>query len=131
MPKFEIDKEFKGIEGVRAYHVALSIIRSLYYLPKEIDGQIIFHDTFEKMSNWFDELDEENKRKFLKIGVENGAVLEQEEIYSMLKFAKDENGVQFGKENINNLSPFAINDLILEVAFELAKQKVFFYQTNK
>jgi hypothetical protein len=36
-----------------------------------------------------------------------------------------------GKENINNLTAFEIHDLTLEVALEILKQKVFFYQTNK
>jgi hypothetical protein len=131
MPKFEIEKEFKGIDGVKAYHSALTLVRSLYYIPKELEGIIIFHDTYEKMVKWFDELDDENKRKFLKIAVEDGAVLELKEIESLFKFAKDENGVPLGKENINNLNAFEINDLILEIACEIIKSKVFFYQMNK
>ena len=37
MPKFEIDKEFRGIEGAKAYHSALALVRSLWYIPKGID----------------------------------------------------------------------------------------------
>ena len=131
MPKFEIEKEFKGIDGAKAYHSALALVRSLYYIPKELDGVIIFHETFKEMSDWFDGLDNENKRKYLRIAVEDGAMLEEKEIESLFKFAKDENGVPLGKENINNLNPFEIHDLILDIACEILKTKVFFYQTNK
>lgn len=126
MPKFVIDKEFRGIAGAKAYHSALALIRSLWYIPKDVE-----HNTFKEMSDWFDMLDDENKRKYLKLAVEDGAMLEEKEIESLFKFAKDENGVPFGKENIENLTPFEIHDLILEVACEILKAKVFFYQTNK
>ena len=126
MPKFEIDKEFKGIEGAKAYHSALALIRSLWYIPKGID-----HSTYKEMSDWFDCLNDEEKRKYLKLAVEDGAMLQEEEIQALFKFAKDENGVPFGKENINNLTAYEIHDLTLEVALEILKQKVFFYQTNK
>ena len=83
------------------------------------------------MSNWFDGLDDENKRKYLKLAVEDGAMLQPEEIESLLKFAKDENGVPICKENIENLTGFEIHDLILNVSCEILKSKVFFYQMNK
>lgn len=127
MSKFTItEKEFKGIAGAKAYHSALALIRSLWYIPKDID-----HDSFVEMSNWFDKLDDENKRKYLKLAVEDGAMLQPEEIESLLKFAKDENGVPICKENIENLTGFEIHDLILNVSCEILKSKVFFYQTNK
>jgi len=127
MSKFTItEKEFRGINGVRAFHSALALRRSLYYIPKDVH-----HETFLELSNWFDKLDDENKRKYLKLAIEDGAWLEEKEIEALLKFAKDENGVPICKENIENLKPFEIDDLTLEVACEILKAKVFFYQMNK
>lgn len=126
MSKFKIDTEFRGIAGARAYHSALALVRSLWYIPKDVD-----HATFKEMSDWFDMLDYDNKRKYLKLAVEDGAMLEDKEIEALLKFARDENGVPICKENIENLTPFEIHELILEVSWEILKAKVFFCQTNK
>jgi len=126
MSKYIIDTEFKGIKGAKAYHSALSLVRSLWYIPKDVD-----HKTFKEMSDWFDSLNDEERRKYLKLAVEDGAKLEDKEIAEMLAFASDSNGIPICKENINNLSPFEIHDLILDVACNIFKSKVFFYQTSK
>ena len=127
MSKFTItEKEFKGIAGVKALHAALALRRSLWYIPKDID-----HDSFVDMSNWLDGLDDEDRRKYLKLAVEDGAMLQKEEISSLLIYAKDEHGVPICKENIENLTAFEINDIVLEVSCEILKAKVFFYQKNK
>lgn len=126
MSKFEIDTQFKGLKGAKAYHSALSLVRSLWYIPKDVD-----HQTFEEMTGWFDQLNDDEKRKYLKLAVEDGAELTDQEIQSLLIFAKDQNGIPFGKENIENLTPFEIYETIIDVACNIFKLKVFFYQTNK
>ena len=126
MSKFEIDTEFNGLKGAKAYHSALSLVRSLWYIPKDVD-----HQTFEEMTGWFDQLNEDEKRKYLKLALEDGAELTDQEKQSLLFFAKDQNGIPFGKENIENLTCFEIYDTIIDVACNIFKVKVFFYQTNK
>jgi hypothetical protein len=126
MPNFQIDSEFKGIQGARAYHAALTFIRSIYYLPMICPERDYF-----KAHDWFDGLEEEEKRKVLKVAIEDGAMLNDDEIHSLLYFAKDKNGVRFGKETIKNLEPFEINEILLEVACEIFKKKLFFYQKTK
>jgi hypothetical protein len=126
MSKFTIDTEFRGIAGARAYHAALTFVRSIYYLPMICPERDYF-----KAVDWFDLLPEEEKRKILKIAIDDGAMLNEDEIYSILSFAKDINGVPLGKETIKNLEAFEINEVLLDVSCEIFKKKVFFYQTNK
>jgi hypothetical protein len=126
MSKFTIDIEFRGIAGARAYHAALTFVRSIYYLPMICPERDYF-----KAVDWFDLLPEEEKRKILKIAIDDGAMLNEDEIYSILSFAKDINGVPLGKETIKNLEAFEINEVLLDVSCEIFKKKVFFYQTNK
>lgn len=126
MSKFQIDTEFKGIAGARAYHSAQIFVRSLYYLP-----MICTERDYYKAVDWFDLLPDEEKRKVLKIAIDDGAMLKEEEIQAILVFAKDQNGISFGKETIQNLTPFEIKDALLEVCLEIFKKKVFFYQMNR
>ena len=126
MSKYTIDTEFRGITGAKAYHAALTFVRSIYYLPIICPERDYF-----KLVDWFDGLDDEMKRKLLKVAIDDGAINNDDEIYSLLSFAKDQNSIPFGKESINNLTPFEIKDIILDVACEIFKKKVFFYQTNK
>jgi hypothetical protein len=126
MSKYTIDSEFKGIAGVKAYHAVLTFVRSLYYLP-----MICTERDYFKAIEWFDLLSDEEKRKVLKIAIDDGAMLTDEEIHSVLIFAKDQNNVSFGKESVKSLNAFEINEILLDVACEIFKKKVFFYQTNK
>tara|TARA_R110000851_G_scaffold184676_2_gene334038 strand:- start:3248 stop:3625 length:378 start_codon:yes stop_codon:yes gene_type:complete len=125
MSKFIINTEFRGIAGVRAYHAALTLQRSIYYTP------ICPHTDYVKATEWFDELVDDEKRRILKVAIDDGAELDAEEIHAILLFAKDQNGVPLGKESINGLEAFAIHDALLDVVCEIFKKKVFFYQTNK
>jgi len=126
MSKFTIDSEFRGIAGARAYHAALTFVRSIYYLPMICPERDYF-----KAVDWFDTLEDEEKRKILKVAIDDGAMLNEEEIHAMLIFAKDQNGVPFGKESVKNLTAFEINEALLDVACEIFKKKVFFCQTSK
>jgi len=68
MSDFIIDSEFRGIKGARAYHAALTLIRSIYYLPMICPERDYF-----KAHDWFDALSDEDKRKILKVAIEDGA----------------------------------------------------------
>lgn len=126
MSNFQIDSEFRGILGARAYHAALTFVRSIYYLPMICPERDYF-----KAVDWFDLLEEEEKRKVLKVAVDDGAMLSEDEIYSLLYFAKDKNGVRLGKETVKSMEAFQINEAILEVACEIFKKKLFFCQMNR
>ena len=126
MSNFTIDTEFRGIKSVNAYHAALTFVRSIYYLPMICPERDYF-----KAHEWFDGLEDEEKRKLLKVAIEDGAMLSDEEMYALLSFEKDKNGIQIGKEIVKYLLPFEINDILLDVVCEILKQKVFFYQTSR
>ena len=126
MSKYKIDTEFKGIAGAKAYHAALTFVRSIYYLPMICPERDYF-----KAVSWFDSLDDKQKRKMLKVAIDDGAMLSEEEIQALLFFARDKNDIPYGKESINDLEAFEISDILLDVSCEIFKKKVFFCQMNK
>lgn len=126
MSRFQVDTDFRGINGARAYHAALTLLRSLWHIPFATP-----HTDFYKMSDWFDELPEDEKRKYLRLAVHDGAMMEEHEIEALLLFAKDQNGVPIVKESIKNLNPFEIHEALLDVACEIFKVRLFFYHKNK
>lgn len=126
MSKFQIDSEFRGITGAKAYHGALTLVRSVYYLPMICPERDYF-----KAVDWFDGLEDDQKRKVLQVAVNDGALPTDEEIHAMLSFASDQNGVKLGKESIKNLSAFEIHEALLDVACEIFKKKVFFCHKTK
>ena len=126
MSNFTVDTEFRGINGAKAYHAALTFVRSIYYLPMICPERDYF-----KAIDWFDELSDEDKRKMLKVAIDDGALLSDEEIYALLACAKDSNGIKLGKEAVKHLSAFEISEALLDVACEIFKKKVFFYRNRK
>lgn len=124
--KFTIDTEFRGIAGVRAFHAAQTLLRSIYYLT-----MICPEKDYFKAMEWFDRLEDEEKRKTMSIAISDGALLTEEEIHALLIFAKDQNNIPFGKESVRNLEAFEINEILLDVVCEIFKKKLFFCQTNK
>lgn len=125
MSNFVVDPNFRGIQGARAYHAALTLVRSFYYLPT---NKIT---NFAEMCGWFDTLEKEKRREVLHEAIHHGAMLEADEIEALLCFAKDKNGIPIKKESIKNFTPFEINEALLEVSSEIFEQKLFFCQTNK
>ena len=126
MSKYKIDTEFKGIAGVKAYHAALTFVRSIYYLPMICPERDYF-----KVLDWFDGLEDDLKRQLLKVAIDDGAMPSDEEIHALLFFAKDQNDVPLGKESVKQLEAFEITEIVLDVACEIFKMKVFFCQTSK
>ena len=126
MSKYKIDTEFRGITGAKAYHAALTFVRSLYYMP-----MICLERDYFKAVEWFETLDEDQRRKVLKVAIDDGAMLEDDEIHALLFFARDQNDVHLGKESINGLEAFEISEVILDVCCEIFKKKVFFCQMSK
>lgn len=123
---------YTGIDGLRAYKVMASLVRSLYFLAEITSEcakatQIKPEDmSFDIFFRWFDSLDTERKRALFKLSVVHGITLDQDEIFALLKYTKDKNGISVSKANIGNLSVREIADNIVNVCMDLSEEKVFF-----
>ena len=123
---------YTGIDGLRAYKVMASLVRSLYFLA-EITSECAKTTqtkpedmSFEVFFRWFDSLEADRKRALFKLSVIHGITLDQDELFALLKYTKDANGVPVSKANIGNLSVKQIADNITNVCMELSEENVFF-----
>lgn len=123
---------YTGIDGLRAYKVMASLVRSLYFLA-EITSECAKTTqtkpedmSFEIFFRWFDSLDKDRKRSLFKLSVIHGITLDQDELFALLKYTKDKNGIAISKANISNLSVKEIADNITDVCMELSEENVFF-----
>lgn len=123
---------YTGIDGLRAYKVMASLVRSLYFLA-EITSECAKATqtkpedmSFDIFFRWFDSLDAKRKRALFKLSVVHGITLDQDEIFALLKYTKDKNGISVSKANIGNLSVREIADNIVNVCMELSEENVFF-----
>lgn len=123
---------YTGIDGLRAYKVMASLVRSLYFLA-EITSECAKTTqtkpedmSFDVFFRWFDSLESDRKRSLFKLSVIHGITLDQDELFALLKYTKDKNGVAISKANIGNLSVKEIADNITNVCMELSEESVFF-----
>lgn len=123
---------YTGIDGLRAYKVMASLVRSLYFLA-EITSECAKTTqtkpedmSFEIFFRWFDSLDKDHKRSLFKLSVIHGITLDQDELFALLKYTKDKNGIAISKANIGNLSVKEIADNITDVCMDLSEENVFF-----
>lgn len=123
---------YTGIDGLRAYKVMASLVRSLYFLA-EITSECAKTTqtkpedmSFDIFFRWFDNLESDRKRSLFKLSVIHGITLDQDELFALLKYTKDKNGIAISKANIGNLSVKEIADNITDVCMELSEENVFF-----
>ncbi len=123
---------YTGIDGLRAYKVMASLVRSLYFIA-EITSECAKKTqtkpedmSFDIFFRWFDSLEADRKRALFKLSVIHGITLDQDELFALLKYTKDANGVPVSKANIGNLSVKQIADNITDVCMELSEENVFF-----
>lgn len=123
---------YTGIDGLRAYKVMASLVRSLYFLA-EITSECVKATqtkpedmSFDVFFRWFDSLESDRKRSLFKLSVIHGITLDQDELFALLKYTKDKNGVAISKSNIGNLSVKEIADNITDVCMQLSEENVFF-----
>lgn len=123
---------YTGIDGLRAYKVMASLVRSLYFIAEVVaecakETKTKPEDmSFDVFFRWLDSLESDRKRSLFKLAVIHGITLDQDELYALLKYKKDKNGVAISKANIGNLSIREIADNMTDVCMELSEESVFF-----
>lgn len=114
-------KGYKSLKALQAFH---TLMLGLKMLPMYMDTSYEdFYAAVEKRP-----LDEQEKL------IKEAALfvhLEEDEIKSMMTFAADKNGVPYSSENLKNLSPDEVINIIVAVCLEISKIKIDFVSDSE
>ena len=116
--------ELKGYKSLRALNAFSALVLGVKMLPAYMA------ESYEDFLSRVHLMDEEGREKIFKEAA-HFVKLEEEEIEALLAFALDPNGVPFGRENMKNLGPDKIVDIIVAVSLEIARMKIDFLTDNE
>lgn len=109
--------ELKGYKSLRALNAFNALMLGMKMLPA------YQHERYEDFFNRIDAMKPEGQITILREAV-NFVELTKEEVEALLSFAVDANGVPYGAENMSNLNPKLIREIIVSVCMEIAKIKI-------
>lgn len=112
--------DLRGIKTPAAFQVLFTLLIGYFQVP--VLNQMI---DFEQFVNTFDKAERAEKEKILRKAV-TIVPLTEEELFNVLYFARDVNGIRFTRENIDNLKYDEILNLVVDVCLAFAETKVFF-----
>ncbi len=110
-------RELKGYKSLRALNVFNSLMLGLKMLPSYMGES--YEDFFEKIQAMPADGQEKLVREAALF-----VQLQPDEIEAMISFCEDANGVSYGPENIKNLSPGDIVDIIVAVSMKIAGMNI-------
>lgn len=109
--------ELRGHKSLRALNAFHTLMLGLKMLPAYVG------ESYEEFYSRVSEMPPSDQEKLIReaaLFVE----LQKEEIEAIACFCTDRNGVPFSPENIKNLSPKEIVEMIVAVSMEIAKIKI-------
>lgn len=107
----------KGYKSLRALNAFNALMLGLKMLPEYMAEE------YEPFLKRIQEMRPEDQRKMIReaaLFVE----LQREEMEALICFCADKNGVPYGPENMGNLDPGQLVDVIVAVCFEIAQIKI-------
>lgn len=110
-------KPLKGLKSLKVFNVFHRVMLGLNMLPAYIN------EPYEKFYDRIGSLSEDEQSKLIKEALVF-VDLEPEEVECVVCFCEDKNGVPFGKENLRNLKPDEILEMIRGVLVQIAKIKI-------
>jgi hypothetical protein len=105
--------ELKGYDGLRAVNVFYTMLIGLNFLPQFLKFSLT--EMVEHLST----LEREDKEKAFRLGavfVEQ----KQDDLMAMLRLSRDANGVRYSQENMKNLNPKELIDIIVAVCLAVS-----------
>lgn len=123
MKKFEVT-ELKGYKSLTALNAFHTLMLGLKMLPDYLGLQ--YEEFFESIEKASPEQQEKLIRKaalFVK--------LERDELEALVCFVKDKNGVPYSAENIKNLGPDDLHEIIVSVCVAISRIKVNFISSSE
>jgi hypothetical protein len=116
--------EIKGIKSLRAWNVFQQLMLGVSMLPEySSEKPESFYKRVQEMS-------ESDQEKVILKAI-NMVPVEVEDLQALFTFCADQNGVPFSHENIKNLKPVELIEMIFMVCKEIAKLKMYFVSEDE
>lgn len=109
--------ELRGYKSLRVLNAYSSLMLGIKMLPEHMK------EPFEEFYDRLERLDDVEKMKTIRKAI-LFVELQEEELQAILSFASDKNGVPYGPENLKNLNPSELTEIIAAVCFEMSKFKI-------
>ena len=109
--------ELKGYKSLRAWNAYSVLMLGLKMLPA-YQG-LKYEDFFTTIDN----MSPADQEKIIREAV-NFVDLSQSEVESIIGFCADVNGIPYGPENMGNLNPLELREIIVAVCLKISKIKV-------
>lgn len=109
--------ELKGYKSLRALNVFHSLMLGLKMLPAYMG------ETYEDFYDRISKMDAASQEKLIReaaLFVE----IQKDELEALISFCADANGVPYSAENMKNLGPKDIHEMIVAVCLQIAKIKI-------
>jgi hypothetical protein len=112
--------DLRGLKSPAGFQVLYTLLIGYYTIPA-FDKNPDFNEFIKE----FEKMPREQKRDIL---AKSACVtpLKEEEYLNVLCFCKDENGIPYGRENVENLTYDQIIDKVIEVCLAYSDCRVFF-----
>lgn len=117
-------KELKGYKSLRALNAFSALVLGLKMLPAYME------ESYEDFLSRLKLMPESDQRKMLSQAAQF-VELQNEEIEAIICFVVDENGVPYSSENIKNLGPDELINIVVEVCMRIVKIKIDFVSDSE
>ena len=109
--------ELKGYKSLRALNAFSALMLGLKMLPSYMGEE--YSEFLQRVNS----MNPDDQRKMIKEAA-MFVELQQEEVEALVCFCSDDNGVPFSNENLKNLGPDKLIEVIVAVCFEISKIKI-------
>jgi len=109
--------ELKGYKSLRALNAFHALMLGLKMLPS------YHHYTYEDFFSVIQAMTENEQMNMIREAA-NFVELQKEEVEALISFSADANGVPYGPENLANLNPKEILEIIVAVCFKISQIKI-------
>jgi hypothetical protein len=116
--------ELKGYKSLKALNVFHALMLGLKMLPAYIGES--YEDFFARVQAMTPE-DQEKIIREAALFVN----VEPDELGALVSFVADKNGIPYGPENIKNLGPADLHEIIVAVCVEISKIKINFVSESE
>ena len=111
--------ELRGYKSLRALNAYSALMLGMKMLPAYM------HESYEEFYARVEAMDEDGARRIFREGAQF-VELEKDEMEAMLSFATDSNNVPYSPENVKNLKPHEMVEIIVEVSMAILRMKIDF-----
>lgn len=116
--------ELKGYKSLRAFNAFNSLMLGLKMLPAYMN------EPYEEFYLRIQSMPELTQEKLIREAA--GFVkLDEEELQALMSFCTDANGVPYSAENLKNIGPKELVDIVVAVCFAISKIKIDFVSDSE